>query len=205
MTLTRLICALALAAGLVVFDDASARVRRPAAAAAPQRTAILATFPADFEARILAHHNAERRAVGVAPLAWDARLAADAATWARHLAATHRFEHAPDVPGRPPEGENLWMGTTVSYSLEEMVDSWIDERAMYRPGLFPDVTTTRDWADVGHYTQLIWYNTRRVGCALATGGGDDYLVCRYDPAGNWDGESPTGDRAKSLARRPAGS
>ena len=153
-----------------------------------------------FDACILARHNTERAAVGVPPLAWDARLAAGAAVWARRLATTRRFEHSPDDPDAPPQGENLWMGTAHAYSPEDMVDGWIEEKQFYRAGLFPKVTTTPDWSDVGHYTQLIWHNTTHVGCALATGGGNDVLVCRYSPAGNWDGESPTGSSALATKR-----
>ena len=147
-----------------------------------------------FEARILARHNAERVAVGVPPLSWDVKLAEGAAIWARDLASTRRFEHSSDLADAAPEGENLWMGTAGAYGFEDMVDGWIEERRYYQPGLFPNITTTTEWSDVGHYTQLIWSNTTRVGCAVATGGGNDVLVCRYSPAGNWDGESPTGGR-----------
>ena len=156
---------------------------------------------AGFDARILARHNAERATVGVPPLIWDSRLAAGAAIWATHLATTRRFEHSPDIADAAPQGENLWMGTARAFSPEDMVDGWIEEKRYYRPGLFPRVTTTADWSDVGHYTQLIWRNTTSVGCALATGGGNDVLVCRYSPAGNWDGESPTG--FKPASQRPA--
>jgi hypothetical protein len=169
--------------------------------------ALLLTLPtaqaqsADFVARILARHNGERASVGVTPLAWDKKLAGDAAVWARHLAATGEFEHAPDDPNAPPQGENLWMGTMRAYSLEDMVDGWIEERQYYRPGRFPNVTTTRNWSDVGHYTQLIWHSTTHVGCALARGGGNDILVCRYSPPGNWDGERPTGNRVLRTNRK----
>jgi len=53
-------------------------------------------FRADFNQRLLATHNAERAAIGVPPLAWNASLAADARVWADELAATGRFEHSPD-------------------------------------------------------------------------------------------------------------
>jgi hypothetical protein len=152
------------------------------------------------DARILARHNGERADVGVPPLAWDSKLAADAGVWAKQLIATRRFEHSPDNPDAAPQGENLWMGTAHAYTPENMVDGWIEERQFYRPGLFPNVTTTANWSDVGHYTQLIWRNTTHVGCALATGGGNDVLVCRYSPAGNWDGESPTG-RPETASKR----
>ncbi len=150
----------------------------------------------DFAARILARHNAERAVVGMTPLNWDVALARDAAVWAQHLAATRTFDHSPDDPKANPQGENLWMGTSRAYSYEDMVDGWIEEKRYYRPGLFPKITKTRDWSDVGHYTQLIWYSTTHVGCAMASGNGSDVLVCRYSPAGNWDGESPTGRELK---------
>ena len=42
----------------------------------------------------------------------------------------------------------------------------------------------------GHYTQVVWRNTREVGCAVARNGSDDFLVCRYWPSGNWMGQVP---------------
>ncbi len=153
----------------------------------------------DFETRILARHNAERARIGVPLLTWDTGLAHDAAAWARHLAVTRRFEHAPDTSDAMLQGENLWMGTANAFAPEDMVDGWIHEKIYYRPGYFPKVTITSDWSDVGHYTQLIWAGTTRVGCAMATGGGNDVLVCRYSPAGNWDGEDPVGSTTVRTA------
>jgi Cysteine-rich secretory protein family len=149
-----------------------------------------------FDVRILTAHNLERERVGVKPLVWSQKLAADAAIWARHLAATNSFDHAPDRAEGDEQGENLWMGTAGAYSPEDMVKSWVDERKIFRLGLFPNVSTTGNWIDVGHYTQLIWYNTTTVGCARVTNHSDDFLVCRYGPPGNWMGESPLGKLPK---------
>lgn len=144
---------------------------------------------ASFETRVLAAQNRERLASGVAPLRWDAGLARSAQAWADHLAATGAFAHAPFDPGAP-EGENLWAGTRGRYTLEAMVDAWAREKRVFKPGAFPDNSTTGRWQDVGHYTQLMWRDTRQVGCALATGAREDVLVCRYAEAGNWRGEQP---------------
>lgn len=144
---------------------------------------------AAFDARLLAAQNHERAALGVEPLAWDTGLARSAQGWADHLAATGAFAHAPKDT-RTPQGENLWAGTRGRYMLEEMVDAWAREKRVFKPGTFPDNSTTGRYQDVGHYTQLMWRDTRRVGCALATGAKEDVLVCRYSDAGNWIGERP---------------
>ena len=141
--------------------------------------------PASFEGRLLAAHNGERKRLRIAALAWSPQLAAQAAIWARHLASKGLFEHSKN---RGNVGENLWMGTSGYYTPEQMIGAFIEERQYFRAGKFPDVSTTGKWADVGHYTQLIWAGTQQLGCARATGAGNDVLVCRYFPAGNVMGQ-----------------
>lgn len=133
---------------------------------------------------MISAHNQARRQYGVAPLAWDEALARDALVYARRLAGSGRFEHDPQ-PGRSPkQGENLWMGTRTAYSYAEMIGHLVGERRFYRPGRFPDVSSTGSVWHVGHYTQIIWPTSQKVGCATASNRSDDYLVCRYLPAGN---------------------
>jgi len=132
-------------------------------------------------------HNAVRDDKRLPRLAWNARLAADAATWARTIATDGNMRHSPQ-DGRADQGENLWMGTAGAYSLEHMMKRFTDEKSDFRPGVFPDVSATRDWRDVAHYTQMIWPETREVGCALVTANGRDALVCRYFPTGNIIGQ-----------------
>lgn len=138
-----------------------------------------------FAERLLLAHNLERDRASVPRLNWSPRLAAQAQAWAATLARSNRFEHAADAAGA---GENLWMGTAGRFSPEDMIDGFVAERRHFRPGRFPDVSTTGNWYDIGHYTQLIWRDTQEVGCAVARGEGSDILVCRYYPAGNMVGE-----------------
>lgn len=136
---------------------------------------------------ILAIHNRERAAAGVPPLVWDERLAAGAAAYGPELARIGRLVHSPRS-SRPGEGENLWMGTHEAYRIEAMAAAWAAERSMFRRGVFPNVSTTGNWQDVAHYTQMIWRGTARVGCAIHESREWDYLICRYAPAGNVVGE-----------------
>lgn len=143
----------------------------------------------NLEQRLLAAHNRERAVIGVPALGWDPALAADAAAYARELAVSGRFEHSSADPSDPQvQGENLWAGTPGAWALEEMVGYWVDEKHDYRPGIFPAVSRSGDLDKVGHYTQLIWRNTRKVGCALDRSAREDVLVCRYSQGGNVIGE-----------------
>jgi len=136
-----------------------------------------------FADRLLAAHNEERRRVGVPALRWSAKLAGEARQYAEVLAQKQRLEHASrDV--RQGAGENLWAGRAGFYSAEEMIGTMVDEKRHFIPGQFPRVSNSGQWRDVGHYTQLIWRETQEVGCAITPGGGQDWLVCRYWPAGN---------------------
>jgi hypothetical protein len=144
---------------------------------------------AAFERAMLDAHNDARGQVGVAPLAWNAQLAEEAGQWARHLAREGRMMHA-GAQNRDGAGENLWMGSSGHYHPREMVGLFVEERHHYRHGAFPEVSATGDWRDVGHYTQVVWRDTREIGCAVARGQREDFLVCRYWPAGNYRGQSP---------------
>jgi uncharacterized protein YkwD len=140
-----------------------------------------------FDSSLLALHNACRAAVQSPPLTWSASLAADAAKWAQHLAKVNKGEHDLSIRGR--EGENLWWGTAGAFSNAEMVGYWINEKSSFVYGTFPNCSREPS-AIVGHYTQLVWKNTRSVGCALSSNGKTDFLVCRYSPPGNIIGENP---------------
>ena len=142
----------------------------------------------EFPARIVAAHNAERMQAGMPPLTWDPALANGAALYAQQLAFTGVFAHS-DRSKRRGIGENLWMGSHGYFSVETMVGGWSAEKRYFHPGVFPNNSRTGDWEDVGHYTQMIWPTTQRVGCAIASTPRVDYLVCRYATAGNIDGRA----------------
>ena len=137
----------------------------------------------NLSGRLLSLHNRERAEIGVPALTWNARLAADAAAYGPRLAQLGRLAHSASE-SRPGQGENLWMGTAGAFSLEEMIGGWAGEKRLFRRGVFPNVSSSGHWADVAHYTQMIWPTTTAVGCALHRTPSNDYLICRYSPAGN---------------------
>lgn len=147
--------------------------------------------PLSVEDRLLQAHNQECAALGLPPLRWNPELAAGAANWAKYLSDIGALVHSGANPGeRHPQGENLWAGTGGSYGPEEMVGLWRSEKANFRPGTFPRNSRTANVDDVSHYTQIVWRATTQVGCAVAHGATDDFLVCRYAEAGNVVGERP---------------
>jgi pathogenesis-related protein 1 len=129
---------------------------------------------------MLAAHNEVRARVDVPPLRWSDRLAARAQDWATHLLQERRFYHRP----HPIFGENLFEITGGRTSPSEVVGDWASEGRDYSYR----ANTCRGMC--GHYTQLVWNNTREVGCAVASEPGREVWVCNYDPPGNWVGERP---------------
>ena len=153
---------------------------------------------ADLANSILAVHNSERAAVGVLPLVWSDTLAADAKTWAEHLATTGEFRHCGGTPGCDTHGagENL-AGFNPSKGVSapgEGQSLWVDEKKNWHGG----VLTPENWSATGHYTQMVWKDTKQVGCGTATGNNFSWwpghpasvLVCRYSPPGNFMGQAP---------------
>ena len=140
-----------------------------------------------FQAAILAAHNGYRAAVAsgepLQPLQWSDSLAASAQNWANHLAAIGSLQE----PG--VGGVNLAGATAGALSVTQLVGLWGNEQQFFIDGIFPAVSTTGDWEAAGHYSQMVWRNTTEVGGGRATGQGQDFLVCYYNPAGNVIGET----------------
>jgi uncharacterized protein YkwD len=133
-------------------------------------------------------HNAARAEVGAAPLRWSPVLAEHAATWAEHLARVGRIEHSPRE-GRGIERENLNEGM-LWWTTEQMMGNWLGEKRYFHGGIYPNVCEG-DWSQCSHYSQMIWPTTTDLGCGEASGSGHKWLVCRYSPGGNKDG-NPVG-------------
>ena len=84
-------------------------------------------------------------------------------------------------------GENIYWYSLPIINVSEPVASWYSEYQYY-------YINTKSCADIcGHYTQVVWSNTYKVGCAkvsCSTGRGGTYLLCDYSPGGNYYGQKP---------------
>jgi pathogenesis-related protein 1 len=151
------------------------------AVTAEPRISNRAPEPDDLLARdMLAAHNAVRGGLALAPLHWSERLTAQAQDWADRLLREGQFYHRP----RPLFGENLFEITGTRALPGDVVGVWAAEASDYSYSS----NTCRDVC--GHYTQIVWRDTREVGCAAARDRSREVWVCNYDPPGNWVGERP---------------
>jgi pathogenesis-related protein 1 len=129
---------------------------------------------------MLQAHNMIRRNLGLPPLAWSDKLAARAQEWAQNLLAKGKFLHN----SKTPYGENLFEITGARAQPAEVVRAWASEARDY------DYRSNRCKGTCGHYTQIVWRDTKEVGCGVAGGIKREVWVCEYTPPGNVIGQRP---------------
>ncbi|NXI33861.1 GLIP1 protein, partial [Sterrhoptilus dennistouni] len=124
-------------------------------------------------------------------MSWDAALAKTAKAWAKKCIFDHNIYL--EMPGKmhptfPRVGENIWTGTARIFSVDAALRSWFNEVSNYK---FSTNTCTYV---CGHYTQVVWAESYKVGCAVHfcntvenfPGLSDAaHFVCNYGPAGNY--------------------
>ena len=129
---------------------------------------------------MLAAHNSVRAHHGLSPLAWSGELATYAQKWANALIASGKFAHHEDSA----YGENLFEISGAAATAYDVVSAWAAEGRNYN---YRNNTCSDR---CGHYTQLVWRDTKKVGCGLARNRRREVWVCDYDPPGNIVGERP---------------
>uniref|UniRef100_A0A8C8SG81 SCP domain-containing protein n=1 Tax=Pelusios castaneus TaxID=367368 RepID=A0A8C8SG81_9SAUR len=121
-------------------------------------------------------------------MSWDPALAKSAKAWAKRCQFDHNIYLK--VPGKmhpdfTPVGENIWTGSLSLFSVSAALQKWYDEVTSY------NFNTRSCTAKCGHYTQVVWDTSYKVGCAVqfcprVTGfkGLTDgaHFVCNYGPA-----------------------
>ncbi|CAA0812387.1 CAP (Cysteine-rich secretory proteins- Antigen 5-and Pathogenesis-related 1 protein) superfamily protein [Striga hermonthica] len=134
------------------------------------------------EQEFLDAHNTVRSGLHLGSLTWDHKLASYASDYAaKRVTAGCGLVHSGG-----PYGENLAEGTDLTAS--GAVQMWVDEKQYYNH----DTNTCADGQVCGHYTQVVWKDTNRVGCAMdkCSDGSSIFVICSYDPRGNYVGQSP---------------
>lgn len=133
-------------------------------------------------------HNVYRCVTGSVLLQWDARAFRTARKYAME-APTHRPQHSLESkrksPNGSPYGENVAIGETLQPGV--VVSRWYNEiRSTYAgQGGAP----RNGQIGLGHYTQIVWRKTLRVGCSF--GQNRKVAICHYDPSGNERGKYMT--------------
>ena len=142
-------------------------------------------------------HNKWRAAKGVGPVSWSQPMADYAQKWANHLAQNracrliHRGNEGKKIKSW---GENLsmWGGSKAHQdSPTTAVNNWVTKEKKYWDGA-PRVYGQGRTSSAGHYTQVVWAKSKKIGCGRAlckvSYGYKVVVVCNYDPPGNYVGQ-----------------
>ncbi|XP_016469247.1 pathogenesis-related protein PR-1-like [Nicotiana tabacum] len=136
--------------------------------------------------QFLFHHNLVRATKMELPLTWDSNLEKYAKWWASSRKEDCRLMHSfPESDFKL--GENIYWGSGSTWTPTDAVNAWADEQKYYNYASNSCV----EGQLCGHYTQIVWKSTRRVGCArVICDSGDVFMTCNYFPPGNYIGEKP---------------
>uniref|UniRef100_A0A224XJA0 Putative salivary scp/antigen 5 protein n=1 Tax=Panstrongylus lignarius TaxID=156445 RepID=A0A224XJA0_9HEMI len=141
--------------------------------------------------------GSQPRAQNMLELTWDEHAARQAYDWASKC----QWEHnQPKDENDNSLGQNLASkGSTKQLNVHKTFDKWMKGmvRAWYNEVNLYEFGSAFS-AKTGHYTQLVWATTAKLGCGYSyykeIDGGTTwytgYLVCNYNPAGNWNEEDP---------------
>ena len=161
------------------------------------------------EVKILKAHNTLRANHFDAPLTYSKTLERSALEWAKHLSVETNCKMV-HSSGKSKSlgnyGENLfWASARVQKSKKSTDTKWTITRSAQD---IKNARVVQDWYDeidfynyeknsckkgemCGHYTQVVWKNTKKVGCAaFVCGDKSQVWVCQYSPAGNYVGQKP---------------
>ncbi|XP_054480161.1 cysteine-rich venom protein TEL1-like [Anoplopoma fimbria] len=140
---------------------------------------------------IVNKHNKLRRGVqpsasNMLEMSWSSEAAVNAQKWANTCSMNHSPGSA-RVISTSGCGENLYMSSQED-SWSSAIQSWYDEVKDWRYGV-----GSTNGGVVGHFTQLVWYRSNKVGCGVAYCPNSAYkyfYVCQYCPPGNFQYSRP---------------
>ena len=132
-------------------------------------------------------HNAARTDVGLGEVTWDATVEAYAQDYADQRRGDCQLVHS-----KGNYGENIYggRGGGPDWTAVDAVKSWVSEKQYYDHGS-NSCSAPADQSCL-HYTQIVWRNSTTIGCArvVCDGGDGVFVICSYNPPGNYPGVSP---------------
>lgn len=133
---------------------------------------------ADFQKECLKAHNEFRHKHGVPPLTLNKEICKISQTWADNLAKRKTLEHS----NNNDYGENIFCVSSsdpnLSITGDEPVKSWYEEIKLHKFDEEPKSLES------GHFTQVVWKDSRELGVAFAKSNGRIVVVANYFPSGN---------------------
>jgi len=129
-------------------------------------------------------------AVHMPNLEWDDELATVAQRWTNQC--NFRHDACRDVD-RYQVGQNLAKMSSsgeITSDVEGLIQLWYDEVDKFDKN---KVSKYEFDVNTGHYTQVIWAGTTKIGCGRiiykeSNGWTSEYLACNYGPSGNFQGQ-----------------
>ncbi|XP_022971798.1 basic form of pathogenesis-related protein 1-like [Cucurbita maxima] len=133
--------------------------------------------PGDY----LALHNRARAEVSVGPMQWSNTVAVYAQAYEEKRKGDCAMIHSTG-----PYGENITAGYYPEFFRADAVKLWANEKPLYDHAYNKCVG-----GKCGHYTQMVWRSSVRLGCArMPCKANSQFVVCNYDPPSNYIGEKP---------------
>ncbi|KAK9076800.1 hypothetical protein SSX86_005134 [Deinandra increscens subsp. villosa] len=139
-------------------------------------------FNKNFINDFISIQNQARTTLRMPPLVWDTKLARYADVYAKRRQQDCLLKHSNGA-----YGENIFWGSGDGWNPAQAAAAWVAERRWYSYG-----SNSCNGQECGHYTQIIWKTSSRIGCARVTcfQGRGVFMICNYDPPGNYIGEKP---------------
>lgn len=134
----------------------------------------------------LAFHNQARKEVAVEPLLCSAEISGYAQEWANNLAKNGcQLRHRSSAENTKGYGENIALRPSSSGSATDASKAWYNEISKFKNVVLDNT----NWYAAGHYSQMIWRKTKKVGIGSAKCTNGYYIVvANYDPPGNYMGQ-----------------
>lgn len=123
-------------------------------------------------------HNKRRARFGTPPLAWDPEIAKVAQAWTEEQARRGRMQHSQGGP----YGENLAWSSGMNQTPEDVLVGWADEEEPF----YDYESNSCKGGVCGHFTAVVWKDTKKLGCGRVKKGRELYWTCNYSPAGNFN-------------------